>query len=151
MAPKNCLRVFLDTSVVFAAVLSPSGGARKLFYLAGAGLLKLVLSRDVLRECEEVVRRKSPSSLPWLARLLDIGGVTVSPAPARNQLRKAKMHVRHPPDALILAGAIAALPEWFVTHGQEHFLKPLAEKKLSFRVGTPGDLIRALRDACRTA
>jgi len=50
-------KVFLDTSVVFAAVLSPSGGARKLFQLGEARMLGLFVGHAVLRECEEVVRR----------------------------------------------------------------------------------------------
>ena len=74
MPPTN-LKVFLDSSVVFAAVLSPTGGARKLFQLGEAGLLRLFIGPNVLRECEEVVRRKSLVSLPTLAQLLAIGRV----------------------------------------------------------------------------
>ncbi len=147
MDPKSVLKVFLDTSAIFAAILSPSGGARKLFYLSAAGLIELAVSRDVLRECEEVVRRKSPASLPWLARLLELGEVIITPAPTPYQIRKAGTYVRYPPDARILAGAFRAMPDWFITHDREHFLKIPAEKELPFRVGTPGDCIQSLRDA----
>ena len=41
MTPKN-LKVFLDTSVIFAGILSPSGGSRKLLPLGEIGLLQLV-------------------------------------------------------------------------------------------------------------
>jgi predicted nucleic acid-binding protein len=146
MPPKNVLRIFLDTSVIFAAVLSSTGGARKLFHLAKAGLLRLIVSPDVLRECEQVVRRKSPSSLPLLAELLAIGQAETSPAPTSRQLARAKMHVKYLPDAHVLAAAIHAGPDWLVTHDKEHFLKMHAESKLSFRIGTPGDLIQALKD-----
>ena len=149
MAPKSVLRVFLDTSVIFAAVLSPAGGARKLFQLAEAGLLKLIVSPDILRECEEVVRRKSPSSLPLLAQLLAIGEVETCPAPTGQQLVKAKRYVRYLPDAHVLAGAIHANPHWFVTHDREHFLNLRADSALSFRIGTPGDLIQTLKDDFR--
>jgi len=66
MNQKN-LRVFLDTSVVFAAVLSPTGGARKLFLLAEARILRLAVGPTFLKECDEVIRRKAPVSLPTLA------------------------------------------------------------------------------------
>ena len=56
MTPKN-LRVFLDTSVVFAAVLSPTGGSRQLFLLGEVGSLTLIVGPTVLQECEQVVRR----------------------------------------------------------------------------------------------
>ena len=53
---KRIHRIFLDTSVIFAAVLSETGGARTLFRLGEVGLLQLIVGSNVLRECEEVVR-----------------------------------------------------------------------------------------------
>jgi predicted nucleic acid-binding protein len=146
MAPRSGLRIFLDSSVIFAAVLSPTGVARKLFHLAEAGLLKLIVSPNVLRECDEVVRRKSPSSLPPLAQLLATAAVETCPTPTSRQLATAKVYVKYLPDAHVLAGAIHASPDWLVTHDKEHFLKVRAESKLPFRIGTPGDLIQALKD-----
>lgn len=150
MAAKNGLKVFLDTSVIFAAVLSPSGGARKLFHLAAAGVLTPVISPEVLRECEEVVRRKAPSSLPLLAQLLAVGRVEISSAPTARQIRRAELLVKYLPDARVLAGAMQACPEWFVTHDREHFLKIRSAGELPFSIGTPGDLIQALADHYRS-
>ena len=145
MPPKN-RKVFLDTSVVFAAVLSPAGGARKLFQLGEAGLLKLLIGPNVLRECDEVVRRKAPASLPTLAQLLEIGRVETSPAPTRKMIEFARSMVGYEPDANVLAEAISAEPDWFVTHDKEHFLKGLKNSDLVFLIGTPGDLIQSLKD-----
>ena len=52
-------RVFLDTSVIIAAVLSQGGGARKLFLLAEAGIFTLVVGPTVLQECDQVVQRNT--------------------------------------------------------------------------------------------
>jgi len=145
MALKN-RKVFLDTSVIFAAVLSPTGGARKLFQLGEAGMLKLVIGPNVLRECDEVVRRKMPSSLPALAQLLALGRVETSIAPTKRHIVLARSMVEYKPDALVLAEAISARPDWFVTHDTEHFLKERKVSDLTFSVGTPGDLIQALKD-----
>lgn len=139
-------KVFLDTSVIFAAVLSPTGGARKLFQLGEAGMLKLVMGPNVLRECDEVVRRKVPASLPALAQLLALGRVETSIAPTKRQIELARSIVEYEPDALVLAEAISAQPDWFVTHDKEHFLKERNELGLIFHIGTPGDLIQALKD-----
>jgi hypothetical protein len=49
---KRSHRIFLDTSVIFAAVLSESGGAQVLFSLGEAKVLKLIVGSNVLRECE---------------------------------------------------------------------------------------------------
>jgi predicted nucleic acid-binding protein len=145
MTLKN-LKVFLDTSVVFAAVLSKSGGARKLFYLGEAGVLHLIVGPIVLREADEVVRRKVPASLPVLAQLLSIGQVETSQISTRKQLELARTCVQYSPDARVLAEAIQANPDWFVTHDKEHFLRMSCETELSFKVGTPGDLLQSMKD-----
>jgi predicted nucleic acid-binding protein len=145
MTPKN-RKVFLDTSVIFAAVLSPAGGSRKLFQLGEAGVLKLVIGPNVLRECDEVVRRKVPSSLPALAQLLALGRVETSITPTKRHILLARSLVEYKPDALVPAEAIGARPDWFVTHDKEHFLKERKVSDLTFSIGTPGDLIQALKD-----
>jgi predicted nucleic acid-binding protein len=139
-------RVFLDTSVLFAAVLSPTGGARKLFHLAEAGVLRLMAGPTVLREADEVVRRKAMASLPVLAQLLDAGRVETSPAPTEIQVEDARQRVQYAPDATVLAEAIRAEPDWLVTHDKEHFLNEKLELKLAFAIGTPGDLIQSIKD-----
>jgi len=145
MTPKNP-RIFLDTSVVFAAVLSPTGGARKLFVLGEAGLLHLVVGPTVLRECEEVVQRKAPASLPTMAQLLANASLETSLAPTKKQIIAAEVHVQYGPDARVLAEAMLANPDWFVTHDKEHFLKPRNRIRLPFEIGTPRDVLQRIKD-----
>lgn len=145
MTPKS-LKVFLDTSVLFSAVLSSTGGARKLFLLGEAGLLNLMVGRHVLREADEVVRRKAPASLPLMAQLLELGGVKTIPAPTPKQVESARSLIAYRPDACVLAEAIRSGADWFVTHDKEHFLKTGSSIKLSFKIGTPGDLLQELKD-----
>lgn len=136
----------MDTSVVFSAVISSTGGARKLFQLGEAGLLQLIVGQNVLRECEAVVRRKVPASLPTLARLLDASSVRTCPPASKKHIEMARSIVVYEPDAYVLAEAISAEPDWFVTHDKVHFLKEDQVASLTFHVGTPGDLIQALKD-----
>jgi len=136
----------MDTSVVFAAVMSPAGGSRKLFRLAEAGLLELVVGPTVLTECEDVIHRKAPRSLPILAQLLTISRVETSLAPTKNQVSTARSYVQYSPDARVLAEAIQAKVDWFVTHDKDHFLKARLKIKLRFEIGTPGDLIQRYID-----
>lgn len=144
MTPKS-LRVFLDTSVIFVAVLSGAGGAPKLFHLGEAGFLELVVGSNVLRECEDVVQRKAPHSLPRLAQLLAAGQVQTSPPPSQAHIQIARTCVIYAPDALVLAEALQAEVAWFVTHDKAHFLKQGNLPALPFQFGTPGDLIQALQ------
>jgi len=139
-------RIFLDTSVIFAAVLSESGGARVIFRLGEAGVLQLLVGSNVLRECEEVVRRKAPASLPTLAYLLELGRVEIATGSPDDFVEQAKDFVAYEPDAHVLAEAMAAGPDWFITHDKAHFLKADLGSSLTIRIGTPGDLIQALED-----
>ena len=139
-------RVFLDTSVIIAAVLSPGGGARKLFLLAEAGILSLVVGPTVLQECDQVVRRKAPGSSSRLAQLLAAAGTETSAPPTKGQIKTAQSYVDYGPDARVLAEAMRAAPDWFVTHDKVHFLKSRGKIKLPFEIGTPGDVIQRFKD-----
>ena len=142
-------KVFLDTSVIFAAVLSETGGARQLFRLGEARVIQLIVGRNVLRECEAIVRRKAPASLPMLATLLEMGLVEVSNQPVNEFLKQASFLVAYPPDALILAEALSSGAGWFVTHDKTHFLKYNAVKDLALHICTPGDFLQALAEHFR--
>jgi predicted nucleic acid-binding protein len=108
--------------------------------------LQLVVGPNVLRECDEVVRRKAPTSLPTLATILDIEQVVTSSTPPLELVKGTYAIVRYKPDAHVLAEAIYTEPDWFVTHDKAHFLQVNQDSGLYFRIGTPGDLIQALTD-----
>jgi predicted nucleic acid-binding protein len=139
-------RIFLDTSVIFAAVLSTIGGARQVFRLGEAGVLQLIVGPNVLRECEDVVRRKAPETLPLLAILLERGKIEIAQEHTQEQLANARTLVSYDPDAYVLAEAIGSRPDWFITHDKTHFLENKPAANLNFQIGTPGDLLQSLAD-----
>ncbi|WP_376793437.1 putative toxin-antitoxin system toxin component, PIN family [Thermoflexus sp.] len=138
-------KVFLDTSVIFAAILSPQGGARMVLRLGEIGYLRLLAGPQVLRECEEVVRRKAPDSLPDLALLLDTARLEVTGEASPEALEQAQRWLSYPPDARILAEALEAGADWLVTHDARHFLA-VPPDVLPLRIGTPGDLLAWIRE-----
>ena len=144
--PVRNLRVFLDTSVIIAAVLSPDGRGRMLFRLAETGVLQIVLGPSVIQETDEVVRCKVPDSLPDLANLLSTARVEQGPGARPKDLEMALQLLNYPPDGRVLAEALRAQPDWFVTHDKEHFLQAKLKKRLPFHLGTPGDLIQYIRN-----
>ena len=101
----------------------------------------------VLREADEVVRRKASSSRPILAQLLDAGRVETSQSPTEIQVKSARQYVRYAPDARVLAEAICAGPDWFVTLDKEHFLNKKREFRIGIAIGTPGDLIQSIKQS----
>ena len=143
--PQKISEIFLDTSVIIAALMSPTGGARLLFHLSQAQSIRLMVGKGVLQEREEVLQRKAPHLLGLLAQLLDDANIEIGKTPTSKQLRQAKSLVEYTPDANVLAQAISAKPDWLVSHDKEHFIGNTALNDLPFKIGTPGDVIAWLR------
>jgi hypothetical protein len=105
---KRSHRIFLETCVIFATILSESGSAQVLFSLGEARVLQLMVGSNVPRECEEVVRRKAPASLPTLAYLLELGGGEITTRSPDEFIEQAKAIMVYEPDVYVLAEAMAA-------------------------------------------
>jgi predicted nucleic acid-binding protein len=142
----NKIRIFADTSVIIAAVWSATGGARALFRMSELELIKLITGQSALVEADEVVRRKFPDTLPALVKILEKSRLEITVKPPEKLITKANEMIAYPPDAKILAEAMQAAPDWFVTHDRQHFLNNPALRELSFRTGTPGDVLLWLKE-----
>ena len=134
-------RVFLDTSVVFAAVWSESGGARLILKLGEAGAVSLWVGPTVLREAEAVLKRKSEESRPHMALLLDRAQVQVGPQASPEALALAHSAVDYGPDAQVLAEALETAVDYFVSLDQKHLVGNPRTESLPVTVGTPGDFL----------
>jgi len=139
------VRVFLDTSALFAAVLSATGGARALLQPGESGVIGVWVGPGVLREADEVFRRKAPDLLPLLAALLHQAQTQVGPAATAEQQARAAAPVAYAPDARIVAEALACRADYLVTHDQEHLLRNPRLAELPCQVGTPGACLAWLR------
>lgn len=140
---KSIPKIFLDSSVIISAVLSPRGGSAELFRWGERKDAKLYVGSRVLQESQNGVQQKYPRALKTLLILLDSGNVETVPTPNEAQLALAVELVNYPPDARVLAEALMAQPDWFVTHDKEHLLKLRGAARLPFQVGTPGDFLQA--------
>ena len=139
------VRAFLDTSVLFAAVLSETGGARFILDLGEAGVVQVYVGPQVLREAGRVVERKAPGSKVRFALLLDRARITVGPEPSEEALARASGVTAYVADARVLAEALAVGVHYFVTLDREHFVDNPRTRALPFPVGTPGDFLAWLR------
>lgn len=138
-------RVFLDTSALFAAVLSATGGARAILKLSEAGAIQVWVGPAVLQEADAVFRRKSPDLLPLLAALLHQAQVQVGPMANVEQQARAAAVVDYAPDSRVVAEALASQADYLVTHDQEHLLRNPRLSDLPCLVGAPGDCLAWLR------
>jgi predicted nucleic acid-binding protein len=138
-------RLFLDTSALFAAVFSPVGGARELLRLSEMGAITLLVGPRVLAEAEEVFQRKAPDLLSSLAVLLARANVELGPSADQRIVARMESIIAYAPDARILAEALAAESDFFVTHDRAHFLDIPHVLNLACQTGSLGDALDWLR------
>ncbi len=144
------IRIYLDTSVIFAGIWSAKGGGRMLLRLGEAGAISLVTSRLAIQELEGALRSKAPQSLGALALLLDRSDITVVGEPAGAIRSAARSLVDHPAGADILASAMESGIEYFVTLDRKHFLdNPRLARESTFKIGTPGECLEWIRRRLR--
>jgi len=134
-------RVFLDTSVLFAAVWSETGGARLILKLGEAGVVSLWVGPWVLREADAVLERRSPESRPHFALLLDRARVQVGREAGPTALSQAHSVVDYTPDAQVLAEALEVGAKYLVSLDRKHLVGNPDAGELPLLIGTPGDFL----------
>jgi len=134
-------RIFLDSSALFAAVYSASGGSRQILRLGEVEALSLWIGPWVLREVEQVIKRKSPSSLPSFALLLDRSNIKIGPEADEEALKMALSVIDYLPDAQIVAEALMLDVDYFVSFDREHLVGNPKTVDLPFHIGTAGDCL----------
>ena len=117
---------FLDSSVLFTATNSPTGGSSKLFTIKK---VELTTSKVVLTEVERNVRKKLQSY--HLERFFMLAGklAIAEQVPHRALIKEAKKVIVEK-DVVILAEAKHAKTDFLVTLDKKHFLKPSVKKFL---------------------
>lgn len=133
--------VFVDSSVLFSAVNSPTGGSSKLFTLKN---IRLITSNVVLTETERNVRKK----------LLDyhlnrffmlVEKIQIITQLANTQLIKKARKVIAQKDSVILAQSKKSKADFLVTLDRKHFLTNSVEAFLKAqKVLTPKTLIEMI-------
>ncbi len=140
----NMLRIFTDTTVLFAAVYSATGSARDLIILATEEKVQLVLSQRVLTEMERNLQKKAPDQLPTYRLLLAalVPDITAEPAELVAQVETYLVAK----DAPIVAAAISAKVDYLVTFDYKHLLNhPDVSAKSGLKIVTPDVVVQAIR------
>lgn len=135
-------RLFLDSSVLFSAVWSVTGGSAKIISWASERKIEAVVSKNVVAEVERNVGDKL-SEAYWsrfenLLLFLEIDRTTTD----NDEFEKAK-EVIISKDAVILADAKRCKVDILVTLDKKDMLQPKVHKFMHpIRVMTPGQFIK---------
>lgn len=140
------LRVFVDTSVLFAAVYSATGAARDLLWLALEEHVQLLVSQDILTETERNMSQKVPDKLNVYKQVIRLLDLEVVADPPKEAVRAAEAYVAQK-DAFVIAAAIQSKVDYLVTYDRKHLIDPPEVSAQSgLRIVTPDVVVRAVRE-----
>ncbi len=141
-------RVFADSSVLIAGAGSRSGASRAVLTMAEIGLFNLVVSRQVLDECERNLRKKLPTALPIFAELLAAISLEILPDLPPEEATRWEAIIEAK-DAPILAAAVLAAPDRLLTLNTKDFTPEVAVQS-GLIIQTPGDFVQEIRTVIET-
>lgn len=134
-------KIFVDSSVFFTAVNSPSGGSAKIFSQAGKKF-SLIVSPVVLAEVERNVESKLPEQALKRFFLLIKRLKILKQRPNKRLIAKAEEIIVEK-DAVILAEAKQAKTDYLVTLDKRHFLvKKVRRFVRPCKIVTPRELLK---------
>ena len=139
-------KVFIDTSALIAGILSPTGAAHEVLRLCEAGVVKAVMSRQVLVEADRNISEKLPAFLSEYHVFLKHLSPLIVDDPSRLAVDRAG-EIIHRNDAPILAAAIEAGVAYLVTWNTRHFQKKVVRDYAQFPILTPGEFLEEFRQA----
>lgn len=132
-------------------IIAPWGLDKATLSLCAARVCKLVLAEIVRDEVEENLLLHA-ERLPSLDgtqliedyhHLIKLSRPEVVPYPDQGIVAQHRSLIRHDADVPVLLSAMAAKPDWLLTHNTKHFTSAVAQRT-SLRIGTPAEFFRAL-------
>jgi predicted nucleic acid-binding protein len=145
------LRLFLDSNVLTAGIVSAWGLDKATLSLCAAGVCRLVLAEAVRDEVEENLLLHA-TRLPSLdadeliedyRRLIKLTSPQLVPFPPAETVRSHRQLIRHAAGVPILLSAMASKPDWVLTHNTKHFT-PAVANQTELRIATPAQFFRTL-------
>lgn len=145
------VRLFLDSNVLTAGILSAWGLDKAILSLCAARICRLVLAEAVREEVEENLLTRLGGSdaaegsrvLDSYTRLIALMKPEIVPYPSVAEVGSARHLIRHAADVPVLLSAIASRPDWVLTHNTKHFTQAVA-KRSGVRFATPVEFFQTL-------
>jgi predicted nucleic acid-binding protein len=145
------LRLFLDSNVLLGGIVAEWGLDKAVLSMCAAKIARLVLAEAVRDEIEENLvihaqRLPAPEAdklIENYRRLIDLTSPEIVPYPDSADVRTARNMIRHEADVPELLSAIAAQPDWLLSHNTKHFTAAVAPWT-GLKIATPIKFFRTL-------
>src|SRR5918992_5452302 len=144
VSPNPHRRIFLDSSVLYAAAFSPTGPARRLILRGLEGSVTLVISDLVLEETKRNLTKNAPLALPSFSLIADLFAPYITRSSKAEVLQAAK--IVYLKDAPIVAAAAKGKADYLATHDVKHLLThgQAIEAAYGITVIAPAELLSIL-------
>jgi putative PIN family toxin of toxin-antitoxin system len=139
-APSPALRVFLDTSVIIAGMVSGRGAAHEVLRLGESGVIQVYLSEQVLTEADRVFSAKFPTLIAEFHKFLRNLDPVLVDDPTRAEVSSIEGWI-NADDAPILAAAIKSRADCLVTWDLKHFQSRKVTENVQLPIFTPGEFL----------
>jgi predicted nucleic acid-binding protein len=118
-------KLFWDSSALLATVMSSNENSpgHFLLQLGEANAVDLRASREVLQDCDRVLRRINPERVRQLAVILHEANIATTFDPDPETVERCIEMTGYEPDARVLAAAIECDADLFLTQDTKHFLQ----------------------------
>lgn len=139
-------RIFLDTSVLIAALFSSKGASAEILKLARAEKIQVYISQYVIDETRKTLQLKGAQLLPVFDRILEIKTFSLLPKPPKKQINLVKFIIKDSKDVPILALAMHKKADYLVTLDRKDFIDDQqVAKKSKLKIVTPGSFVKLFR------
>lgn len=108
------IRTMLDTNIIVAGIVF-AGNERKLLNTIHLNNVTLVLADFIAEETKTVLRQNFPGKEAVFDNLLSLLPLDRTPLPPIHLIEDARLMIREPKGAVILASAMHAKPDIFVS------------------------------------
>ena len=145
------LRLFLDSNVLTGGVVSSWGLDKAVLSICAAKICRLVLAEAVREEVEEnlllyagrLSAEEGDELLESYRGLIRLAKPEVIQYPQADLILSSRRLIRHETDVPVLLSAMAAKPDWLLTHNTKHFTQTVA-RSTGLRIATPVEFFRTL-------
>ena len=138
-------RVFLDSSVLIAGVISQTGVSSAILDLGEAGEIVIILSKGVLVETDRVFEKKFPNLIGDFREFIKNLSPVVTEYPTSQEIREAQ-GVIDKDDTLILAAAKKENIHYLVSLDTKHFHTHKVRQYLNSPIVTPSQFLTEFRN-----
>jgi predicted nucleic acid-binding protein len=135
--------IFADSSILIAGAASKTGASRAVLTMAEIGLFKILISEQVLEECQRNLHKKIPLALPIFNQLISQINPEILPNPSREQFLQYCKIIEEK-DAPILASALLANADRLLSLNTKDFT-PEVGKQTGIMIQTPSQFIQDIR------